>query len=102
MMSFAGDAYRFFTSFRMTRLRFVVILSKAKDLYVSNTINIMFLLLQYTTVVYPYVEHNRRATTQDRPYDHSLFIPNSQFKNRSFSIIHFPFQQYISAPYSKS
>ena len=45
MMSYAGDAYRFFTSFRMTRFRFVVILSEAKDLYESYTINIRVLLL---------------------------------------------------------
>ena len=50
MMSFVGDMYRFFTSFRMTPIRFVVILSEAKDLYESNTINIIFVLLQYTTV----------------------------------------------------
>ena len=42
MMSYVGDAYRFFTSFRMTHLRFVVILSEAKDLCESNTINIIF------------------------------------------------------------
>ena len=39
-MSYADDTYRFFTLFRMTRLRIVVILSEAKDLYESNTINI--------------------------------------------------------------
>ena len=43
MMSFVGDMYRFFTSFRMTCFRFVVILSEAKDLYESDTINISFL-----------------------------------------------------------
>ena len=46
-MSYACDAYRFFTSFRMTRLRSDVILSEAKDLCESITINIGFLLLQY-------------------------------------------------------
>ena len=34
--------YRFFTSFRMTRLRSDVILSEAKDLCESITINIGF------------------------------------------------------------
>ena len=44
-MSYAYDAYRFFTSFRMTRLSYVVILSEAKDLCGSNYINIKFMLL---------------------------------------------------------
>ena len=78
LMSYAGDAYRFFTSFRMTCLRYVVILSEAKDLCGSNTINIKFMLLHNTTVCLP-------------------FIPNSQFpipnlsNSHSFSIFHFPF-----------
>ena len=42
--------YRFFASLRMTHLRYVVILSEAKDLYASNTINIKFMLLHNTTV----------------------------------------------------
>ena len=45
MMSYVFGVYRFFTALRMTRLRFVVILSKAKDLYESNTSNIGLLLL---------------------------------------------------------
>ena len=36
--------YRFFTSFRMTCLRFVVILSRAKNLYESTTNHIKFKL----------------------------------------------------------
>ena len=42
-MSYAGDAYRFFTAFRMTCLCYVVILSEAKDLYESNTLDIKFM-----------------------------------------------------------
>ena len=45
MMSYTGDAYRFFASLRMTCLRVVVILNEAKDLYESNTGNTTFLLL---------------------------------------------------------
>ena len=44
-MLFAGDVYRFFASLRMTRLRFVVILSVAKDLYESIISNIRITLI---------------------------------------------------------
>ena len=57
-MLYAGDVYRFFTSFRMTRLRFVVILSGAKDLYESNTINIKLMLLHHCKggIAFPFME----------------------------------------------
>ena len=41
-MLFANEMYRFFTSFRMTRLSLVVILSGAKDLYESRIDNSRF------------------------------------------------------------
>ena len=41
--------YRFFTPFRMTRLRFVVILNGVKNLY-ESVINIIFMLLYYSQI----------------------------------------------------
>ena len=61
MMLYISDSYRIFTSFRMTRIRFAVILSGAKDIYKSNTINIRILLLGYIPVIH-----------------YSFPIPNSQ------------------------
>ena len=74
MMSYVGDSYRFFASLRMTRLRFVVILSEAKDLYESNTISIRFLLLQYTTAKFcDYVLFQRQQLHTPNSTLHTLY-----------------------------